>query len=346
MNAASPDEKQKAKRSGIYFVLAALLLLAMASVWALDTSIIYILFGAAVFFLFLGFWNRPRPNAERVKYSSFHSAQGKKRDDSPDFLKTLIDFFSKQKTFSQQQTQSPPQQAAGKFVALVAMFIFLIFAVTIIAAIFSSDETTSTDVSDAYQRAEQFRGNGEYDSADRYYRIVLSQQPDYPEALTGYAHNWLARERYDSALAYFDNALSVDPEYENASYGRALTFNYQKKYKESLRETFSLMRRAPDYRDAVLLAGDNYYLQQRYDSAIYWYEDAYKQGERSAVLCHVMAYIYDTQGHQQKAIQFYREALGYDSTRIEVYSRLGELITGKDGEFYKQKVKQLKEQGY
>ena len=346
MNTASPDEKQRNKGPGIYFALAAICLLAMALVWALDTSIIYILFGAAVFFLFLGFWNRPRQSADRVKYSSFHRPHEKKKNPPPDLQEILSSFFSKRKTFSQPGAQQSPQQAAGRFVTIIGMFIFFIFVITIMAVIFGDDTTTTTDALDAYQRAEQFRGNGEYDSADRYYGNALSQQPDYPEALTGYGHNWLAKERYDSALAYFDNALIIDPEYEDASYGRALTFNYQKKYRESLRETFLLMRRAPDYRDAVLLAGDNYYLQQRYDSAIYWYEDAYKQGERSAVLCHIMAYIYDTQGDQKKAIEFYREALGYDSTRVEVYSRLGELITGKDGEFYKAKVRQLKEQGY
>ena len=59
-----------------------------------------------------------------------------------------------------------------------------------------------------------------------------------------------------------------------------------------------------------------------------------------------MAYIYDTKGDQEKATHLYQEALGYDSTRTDVYIRLGELFPGKDGEYYRDMARQLKEQGY
>ena len=61
------------------------------------------------------------------------------------------------------------------------------------------------------------------------------------------------------------------------------------------------------------------------------------------MLCHIMAYIYDTKGDYAKAISFYQEALSYDSSIVDIYQRLGELIPGDDGNFYRTKAVQLKQ---
>ena len=71
-----------------------------------------------------------------------------------------------------------------------------------------------------------------------------------------------------------------------------------------------------------------------------WYEEAYAKGYRSAGLSHVMAYIYDIKGETQKAIPLYKEAISYDTTRTEIYTRLGELIQGEEGNEYRQKAAQ------
>jgi hypothetical protein len=59
-----------------------------------------------------------------------------------------------------------------------------------------------------------------------------------------------------------------------------------------------------------------------------------------------MGYIYDQRGDQEKAIHLYQEALNYDSTRVEIYNRLGELFPGLDGEQYRITARELKRQGY
>jgi hypothetical protein len=51
-----------------------------------------------------------------------------------------------------------------------------------------------------------------------------------------------------------------------------------------------------------------------------------------------MAYIYDTQGKTADAIKFYKEAIELDESRVEIYSRLGELLPGEEGNAYRTKA--------
>jgi tetratricopeptide (TPR) repeat protein len=90
--------------------------------------------------------------------------------------------------------------------------------------------------------------------------------------------------------------------------------------------------------------GDSYYLQQQYDDAMIWYGNAYENGQvRSQALSHIMAYIFDTKGNYSRAIDLYKEALSYDSTVIEITKRLGELLPGEDGRFYREQAIKLQQ---
>jgi tetratricopeptide (TPR) repeat protein len=100
----------------------------------------------------------------------------------------------------------------------------------------------------------------------------------------------------------------------------------------------------PDYVDGMLLIGDSFYNQSQLDSALRWYEGAYGQGYRSAILSHLMAYIYDVKGQTNQAIELYREAIGQDSTIVDIYTRLGELVPGEEGNWFRQKTAQLQQQ--
>jgi hypothetical protein len=57
-----------------------------------------------------------------------------------------------------------------------------------------------------------------------------------------------------------------------------------------------------------------------------------------------MAYIYDTKGEYNKAINLYQEALSYDSSVVDIYTRLGELLPGADGNPYRSKALLLQRQ--
>jgi tetratricopeptide (TPR) repeat protein len=325
--------------SRIYFIVGICFLIVMALLWSLDSSIGFILMGGAVFFIFLGYLKRSKPVTNKNSSKASYEKQRPDQQQASSFSDLLKEFSKKNPP---QQSQRTNTSFSGKGVLPYVIFFFASFFFMIVLPLLFADEDISPeDASGFYERAEQFRSAEQYDSADYYYQKALSEDPENLEILNSYGVGLMARDQYDRAMKVFDQALQIDPDYRYARYNKALIYQHRKNYKQSLSETFVLMERNPDYYDAMLLAGDSYYFQQRYDSAIYWYEEGYDKGQRSAALCHVMAYIYDQRGDQQKAIHLYQEALSYDSTRVEIYNRLGELFPGQDGEQYRMSAKQL-----
>src|SRR5688572_14625709 len=75
-----PDDKQQGSKSSAYLVIAAVLLLTMALLWSVDASLVYITLGAAIFFIFLALWHRPKTSANRHQYTS--SGHARKTGDS------------------------------------------------------------------------------------------------------------------------------------------------------------------------------------------------------------------------------------------------------------------------
>jgi tetratricopeptide (TPR) repeat protein len=310
----------------------------MAILWSLDASITYVLLGAGIFFFFLGFWKKPKAgnpsNPQRQKTTSDERA--------------FSSFFKATQTKGPTQSRSTVSGSVLKkgvlpyIIFFSASFLFM----TLLPIFFSGENNAPEDSSGYYQKAEEFRWAEQYDSAAFYYERALKEDPANTEILNSYGISQLARNQNDQAMALFDQVLEIDPDHEFARYNKALIYHNLHNYRQSLSHLFKLMDRSPEYYEAMILTGDNYYVQQRYDSAIYWYEQGYDHGERSAGLCHVMAFLYDQKGDVEKAVNFYGEALSYDSTRVEVYTRLGELFPNAAGEQYRLTAKRLKELGY
>ncbi|HKZ39100.1 MAG TPA: tetratricopeptide repeat protein, partial [Chryseolinea sp.] len=227
-------------------------------------------------------------------------------------------------------------------VKLISISVFAMFFIFFLVGIFNEDNRE--DAIAYYQRAEQNYWSENYDSAYLNYRKAWRLNPEYAEAILGYGNVLEVRNEPDSALIMIDKALEIDPDYKEASYSKAFTYYNQKKYDESITVLRPVLEANPDYYDATLLMGDCYYLQKNYDEAILLYEEAYTNGgSRSRVLCHIMAYIYDTKGDYEKAINLYKEALSYDSSVVDIYKRLGELIPNVDGNVYRSKAALLQQ---
>lgn len=332
MNTGQP-KKSATTRSRLFFIIGVISLVLMALLWSLDAFFVYILLGAATFFLFLGYLKTPGTQTRPKAYTA--TQQSKRAVGKPSAFSDVLRNLRKAKS------ALSGKQAAPYFIFFSAFFLLMI----VFPHIFPGEESLSEEARDHYQKAQEFRWESQFDSADYYYHRAMKEDPENVEILTAYGAGLLARNDYDKAMTVFNQALQLDPDYAYARYNIALIHYYRNDYKRSLSETFELMERNPEYSDATLLAGDNYYSQQRYDSAIYWYQEGYDEGQRSAVLCHLMGYIYDQQGNQQKAVQFYQEALSYDSTKTDIYTRLGELLPGQDGERYRLTSRQLKSAG-
>lgn len=329
-------------RSKNYFIVAAIFFLLMALVWSLDASLVYIFLGVACFFLFLGFFHRPSTKNYNHSYQKSYQQEKRNFGGGPSFEDTLKTFFGN-KTFQAPGSTAGSQSIQGrKIILVVILFIFLMTLIPIIVSIFSSD-SGSYDGLGYYATAEQQYLSQEYDSAYVNYRRAMRANPEHAEAIVGYGNVLAVRNERDSAILMFNRALEINPAYKEAVYYKGLALYDQKKYNDGIALVTPLLEENPDYYDGMLLLGDLYYIQGKYDEAITWYENVYQNsGSRTRILCHIMAYIYDKKGESEKAISLYQEALSYDSSIVDIYQRLGEMIPGENGNFYRSKAAELK----
>jgi predicted Zn-dependent protease len=314
MNPTSIDPGAKRSRLFLFLGMSSLLLMAFFS--ALDGFFIYVFLGAGAFFFFLAVWHFP------WKSSGSSSQQW-------------------QQTKARQQTSQRSdgiQTSAVKIIKVAAMIFVGFFLFLFIVGIIVGPEE---DAAYLFTKAEEFRTLEQYDSARKYYRKASRVDPDDPNALNGLGIVWLNERRYDSALFYFDKAVDRDESFEYGRYNKALAYYYQKNNSRALDEVLKLVDMNPYYNDALQLTGDIYYEQKNLDKAKEWYDKAYDNG-----LCHVLGYLYDTKGDTEKAIHLYQESVSYDPYKTDVFTRLGELLPGAEGEEYRMTAAQLKKDGY
>ena len=324
-------------KSKAYFIIGYIFLMATALAWSVDPSIVYIFFGIAVFFLFLGFYLRPsRKNFQEP----FRSTSNQSRAPSAKFSDIFAAIFRqahtgsrpKPKTFTRHSTPEDNR----RLVSFVIGAVFITFFIFFIGSVFFSSSDDGNDSVLYFQTAEENFWNQNYDSAYLNYRKAWKADDQYVEAMVGYGRVLSVRNEQDSAMIMFDKALAINPDYKEAGYNKAWIYFGQQKYNESVGVLTPLLQENTDYYDAMLLIGDSYYELKQFDDAMIWYSKAYEnEGIRTRALCHVMAYIYDTKGNYSNAIDLYKEALRYDSTVVDIYKRLGELLPNEDGNYYR-----------
>jgi tetratricopeptide (TPR) repeat protein len=232
-----------------YSIIGFVFLLIMALTWALDDSFVYASLGAAFFFFFLAYHNR------QINPGRSHQRFGNKAQD--DLFRDFTTAFKAQQQGWNKSVKSRNAQNTNNFALVILLFIGGIFFIIFISILFSDDAVDeSVNSNPVYQKAENSRYAGDYDSAEFYYRQILASDPSDLDALNGIGIVLLNRQRYDDALAMFDEALQMDSDFEFARYNKALTLYHQHKYDKSLEEAFDLLRRTPDYYDAMSLAGE------------------------------------------------------------------------------------------
>ncbi|HEX6224388.1 MAG TPA: tetratricopeptide repeat protein [Chryseolinea sp.] len=343
-NKTTPNAGNSSLKSKIYFILGYCFLMAMALSWSIDDSIVYIFFGVAFYFLFMGFYSMPfRKNFQGPFESSNRTGPGA----SPlwdAFAKAFQRPGSASKAAQKPFTKTPAPEVHRKVVGLVVGGIFVTFFIFFFGSIFSGSSPEWDDSVISFQEAEQNFWSGNYDSAYVNYRQAWKADDQYKEAMVGYGKVLAIRDQHDSARIMFDMALAIDPDYKEAAYNKALAFYNQEDYDEAIALLAQILQKNEDYYEAAGLLGDSYYAQKQFDQAISWYSKVYEnEGYRTRFLCHVMAYIFDTQGDYSRAIDLYKEALEYDSSVVDIYVRLGELLPGDEGNYYRTQAAKLKQ---
>jgi tetratricopeptide (TPR) repeat protein len=329
-NPAHSISKRKAK---LYISLSVFFLFLLALLWSVDASLIYLFTGACIFFLYKGLatvglrWRNDNTFARSSNESN--------RDaDLAHELNTIFKEQSHAEFTETQQRPNKPHQGALVIASVIFLFILVVFI-----GIFSGGDS---DADEAFvQQADIFYNTGNYDSAQLYYRKALAANPDHIQALLGYGNGCMVKEQYDSAIFMYDKIIAVDRDFDEAHYQKGLVLYYQKNYDQAIVEMTDLISRDPSHSEAMQVIGDCYYNMKRYDMALRWYDQAYANGLRNRYLCHLMGFIYETNGDKQKAIQLYKEALAYDDSVLDIYMRLGALLPDEPGKVYRDKAKEL-----
>lgn len=324
-------------------------LLLMALLSSVDRSIVYILLGISAYSIFLGFYLIPR-SPSRHDNNFFAGGSAGKSQSAPrgrtysSPSPTLADFITGFSNFITEfsSRRSSPYQKRNPIKIFLLIFV-AVFTLPILISLFS-DDSPSNDAMSYFDQGEQFYSAEQFDSAAISYRKALRASPDFEGALLGYGKTLSALGQCDSANLMFDKVLEINSNNVYATYNKAYCSYKNKQYADGSALLEPLLENNSDYYDAMLLLGDCYYAANENDKALKQYEKAYEEGgERSYNLAYIMGYLYDVSKNFDKAIPKYQEALTYDSTQFDLYRRLGELIEGNDGSYYRAKALQLKQ---
>jgi len=318
----------------VWIIIGCASLAGLAIVWSVDPSINYILLAIVLFSLFKILYSiSPSAKQSGLEEASVYVNEAREYRPSQAwiFWQQIVEAFRK-------NASNTGAQRGKIFVALVAGFIGFIFLVTILSAIFGGNVTD--DLEEVY-RATDYYNRQQYDSAAYFYKLAIAKDPENASLYFERGNAFLNSEKTDSALMMYDETLAREPQHYQSQYNKGYIYFNRKNYRQAIDETKKIMAYNPDYTDAMLLIGDSFYNQSQLDSALQWYEGAYAQGYRSAVLCHLMAYIYDTKGQTGTAINLYKEAIGQDSTIKDIYVRLGEIVSGEEGNWFRMKASRM-----
>ena len=319
-----------------WWVILSLSLIVLAIFWSVDPLVIYLSLGVAVFSLFKILQLRQPSPQQTNTYQTPVEKTYESLKPNPAWV-----FWQDVKLIFRKDSTGPktPQQAKA-FVALVGGFIGFIFFITILATLLGGG-STGDDAAVYYQQATDYYNNQKYDSAAYYYRLAILNDPENSELYFERGNAFLNANYTDSALIMYDETLARNPQHYLARYNKGYVYFNRKNYRQAIDETKKVIEYKPDYNEARLLIGDSFYNQSQLDSALQWYEGAYSNGYRIAILSHLMAYICDVKGETNRAINLYKEAIGQDSSIKDIYTRLGELVPGEEGNWYRQKAVQL-----
>jgi tetratricopeptide (TPR) repeat protein len=320
MGEGSSPEADKYKTQGRkYFFVSYLLLLLLAFTWSLGPSFVYLPFGGAAFFLFLGV--RRYVEASISAQSHFRTAG----DSHDGFFDQVADFFNRQRIRPNYGRPGPApafnqNDSLKRLLRIVGIGFGSFIGLMALIGYFTGDsEIEFTGYGDSYY------ANGNFDSAALYYHMALRENKESYEASVGLGKVMNAKQRYDSAVFYFDQAIMLDPDATESYSSKAGALFNMEKYSDALAVLELLFQRDESNGDAYLIAGDCYYFLKKYDEALPQYEKAYALGERSKELSYIMGYIYDVQQNYDKAIPQYQEALSYGADQ-DISNRLGELL--------------------
>lgn len=142
------------------------------------------------------------------------------------------------------------------------------------------------------------------------------------DGLTNLGNDFYNQGKYDSALVYYEKALTMDPDNQANLYNKALAYYAKEDYRKSISIVRYCLDRYPQYGYAYYLLGDDYRAIDKIDTALICFEKAYEFEVRDFDLLENLGDVHLQKGNTTQAVKYYREAIGEDSTQVQVYKQL------------------------
>ena len=279
-------EKDPINGAKKYGVISVIAWFALALFWSVDSSFRWTFFGIAIAF----------GSLYLLKRRAF------------DFR--LTDFFQEPQTARQHSTRNANPLTTSEKGALY-LGVGTLVALALAFAIYA--------VSTGFENTDGEAQSVEFSSE------TVSFDTSNPDDVLEQGNNFYNDSQFDSALVYYKHALALRPGFKEAYYNIALIYSSQSDYSNAILILQECLNSYPDYGDGLQLMGNCYSRQERNNEALPFYERAYATGTRNAELSHYLAYLYDLKNNTAKAIEFYKEAIQQDSSKVDVYKRLAEL---------------------
>lgn len=353
MTSPSVHNDARRRKRFLYFLLAYGCLFFGALFSGADGAFFGIGFAAGLFFAFMALMNLPKRNVSSAEQTAPRPAaqpssrHGRPAASTPHAAQprtttsgsSIFDEIKRTLGQARNQYAAASTESKGRIIAVLFFCGMIAFFIVVFASVDSDEPVSESNF--MIEQADFYYDRGEYDSALTYYRMAEQLDPALSSAFQGMGNVKLVKQEYDSSLSYYNSALALDPDDEVSLNGKALCYFYTQQYDAALAECKRVLLLNASNEDALALTGDCFYNQELYDSALVYYEPRYALGNRSRLLCHIMAFIYDKKGQLEKAVPLYEEALTYDTTIVDIYQRLSEIAPAEKANYYRQKMQQL-----
>jgi tetratricopeptide (TPR) repeat protein len=113
----------------------------------------------------------------------------------------------------------------------------------------------SNDIIERAAQAVSYHSEGKLDEAEKGYRAVLAERPDYPAVLHNLGILLAGSDRVDEAIVEFQKASAVDPDYEPAIWSGAKALQQAGRYEEAAKAYARVIVLEPEHYGAQLALG-------------------------------------------------------------------------------------------
>ena len=164
--------------------------------------------------------------------------------------------------------------------------------------------------------------SGRYDEAMTYFERAIRSEPDFADAYNNAGLIYEARNDYGNAEQLYLKAAEIDPELHQADINLGDLYLNKNDFAGAERFYRRAMHKAPQSADAYFKLGALYGRMQKFDEAETTFRQGAELGQPRSIDYTNWGNIYFARKQPQQATEYYRLAIGQDSTFTQAYFNL------------------------